>query len=91
MGADDILLFILVGVIFIYSVDENYFSVHKCTILYILYIWFNIKAKMSQIGNINERIGFGLSKGCFGINIFLNCLLLTYILAYYTPENILYF
>ena len=38
MGADDILLFILVGVIFIYSVDENYFFVHKCTILYILYI-----------------------------------------------------
>lgn len=46
---------------------------------------------MSQIGNINKRIGFGLSKGCFGLNIILNCLLLTYILAYYTPENILYF
>ena len=51
----------------------------------------NIKAKMNQIGNVNERIGFGISKGCFDLNIILNCLLLTYILAYYTPENILYF
>lgn len=29
-GADDMLLFVLVVVIQIYSVDENYFSVHLC-------------------------------------------------------------
>lgn len=30
----------------------------------------NIKAKMSQIGNVNERI-IGISKGCFDLNIIL--------------------
>ena len=58
---------------------------------YIFCIFDSTKTKMSQIGNVNERIGFSVSKRCFGLNIMLNCLLLTYILAYYTPENILYF
>lgn len=72
-GADDILLFILVGVIFIYSVDENYF-LYTSAPFYIFCIFdsTNIKAKMSQIGNVNE-IGFGISKGC--LILILSCLL----------------